>query len=114
MFSPGVREIYQQDQAEEQEQDRAAKRDIVAPDLEESVRNQECYDYEAQPRDNLRSPESILNRRAAVFRAVDTKKQNGVDSVEAAESEVDAVDSGEAEALLAGAIDGDIVEQNAL
>lgn len=34
--------------------------------------------------------------------------------MEAAESKVDAVDSGEAEALLAGAIDGDIVKKDSL
>lgn len=37
-----------------------------------------------------------------------------MDGVEAAKSEVDAVDSSEAEALLAGTVDGDIVQKNAL
>ena len=114
VFSPGVCEIDKQDQAKEQEQHGSEESNIVAPDLEESVRNQECQDDQAQPCDNLRSPKSILNRRTTIFRAVDTKQQYGVDGVEAAESEVDAVNSGKAEALLAGAVDGDIVEENAL
>jgi hypothetical protein len=114
VFGPGMRKVDQQNQAEKQEQDGAAKCDIVPPDLKEGVRDQERKDYQAQPCDNLRSPETILNGRAAVFRAVDTQEQYGVESVEAAESEVDAVDSSEAEALLASTVDGNVVEENAL
>ena len=72
VFRPCMREIHQQDQAEKQEQDGSTKCDIVAPDFEESVRYQESEDYQAQPCDDLRSPESILDRCTAVFRAVDT------------------------------------------
>jgi hypothetical protein len=108
VFGPGMRKVDQQNQAQEQEQDGAAKRNVVAPDFKEGVRDQECKDYQAQPCDNLRSPESILNRRAAVFRAVDTEEQYSVDRVEAAESEVDTMDSSEAEALLPGTVDGNV------
>jgi hypothetical protein len=109
-----MRKVDQQDQAKEQEQDGTAKRDIVPPDLKEGVRDQECEYYQAQPCDNLRSPETILDGRAAVFRTVDTEEQYSVDRVEAAESEVDTMDSGEAEALLASTVDGNVVEQDAL
>jgi hypothetical protein len=37
-----------------------------------------------------------------------------MNGVEAAESKVDAVDSSEAEALLPGTVDGNVVEENAL
>ena len=74
VFSPSVCKVHEQDQAQEQEQHGAAESDIIAPDFEESVRNQEGKDDKAQPRNDLRSPESILNRRATVFRAVDTEE----------------------------------------
>ena len=114
VFGPGVRKVYQQDQAKEQEQDGTAESDIVTPNLEECVRDEESEDDQAEPCDNLGSPEAVLNRCATVFRAVDTKEEYSVNSVEAAESEVDAVNSGEAEALLAGTVDSDIVQENAL
>ena len=114
VLGPGVRKVHKQDQTEQQEQHGTAESNIVAPDFEESVRNQECEDNQAQPRNNLRSPKSILNRRTTVFRAVDSEEQNGVNGVEATESEVDAVDSGEAKALFSGAVDGDIVKEDAL
>ncbi|CAG8571471.1 7424_t:CDS:2, partial [Scutellospora calospora] len=114
VLSPCMRKVYQQDQAKEQEQDGTTESDVVTPDLEESVRDEESEDDQAQPCDDLGSPKAILNRRTAVFRAVDAEQQDGVDGMEAAESEVDAVDSGEAEALFSGTVDGDIVEEDAL
>ena len=74
VFSPGVCKVHEQDQAQEQEQHGTAESDIIAPDFEESVRNQEGEDDKAQPRNDLRSPEAILDRRATVFRAVDTEE----------------------------------------
>lgn len=74
VFRPSVREIHQQNQTEKQEQDRSTERDIVSPDFEESVWYQEGEDHQAQPCNDLRSPESILDRCTAVFRAVYPKK----------------------------------------
>ena len=114
MFGPGVRKVYQQDQAKEQEQDGTTESDVVSPNLEECVRDEESEHDQAEPCDNLRSPEAVLDRCATVFRAVDSEEQDGVDGVEAAESEVHTVNSGKAEALFSGAVDGDIVKEDTL
>jgi len=111
---PVVRQINKQDQSNQQEQHRAHKGHVVSPDLEEAIRYQKADHNQRQPRDNLRSPEAILYRRSLIFTAVHSQQKHGQDGVEKSQGEVDAVHGGVAKALLAGAVDGHVVEEDAL
>lgn len=109
-----MREIHQQNQSKQEEQDGSDECDIVSPNFKERVRDEESDDNQAQPSDYFRSPKAVLNRCAAVFRAVHSQKKYCMNGVETAEGEVHAVNGGEPEALFTGAVDGDIVEEDAL
>lgn len=109
-----MRQIHQQYQSQQQEQYRTHQRDIVPPDLEEAVRDQEADHNQPQPRNDLRSPESVLNRRARIFRRIYPQQHDRQHGMEQSQGEVDAVYSGEPEAFVPGAVDGDVVEQDAL
>lgn len=53
-------EINEQDQAEEEEEHGAYESDVLAPDLEEGFRDEECQDDESQPDKDLGTPVSVL------------------------------------------------------
>lgn len=107
-------QVNQENETKKQEQDSADQSDIIAPDNEEAIRNQEGNDNETDPSNQFGSPEAILNSRSLVARVLDADQQEGHDEVEEAESEVDTVDSGEAVAGLAIAGDCSEIEQNML
>lgn len=107
-------QVDQENETKEQEQDSTDQSDIVAPEDEESVRDQEGDDNETNPSDQLGPPETILNSRSLVACVLDANQQESHDEVEEAESKVDTVDSGKAIAGLAVAGDCSEVEQNML
>jgi len=107
-------QVYQENEAEKQEQHSADQSDIVAPDDEEAVRNQEGDDDQSDPGNYLGTPEAVLDSRSLVACVLDANEQQGHDGVEKSESKVDAVNSSEAIAGLAVAGDGGEVEQDVL
>lgn len=111
VLGPCVCEINEQDKSDKEEEDGADKSDIVAPDGEEGVGNQESDDDEANPCDQLGTPEAVLDSRSLVSGVADSDEEKSEDKVEETESEVDAVDGSESITLLAGARDGGIVQQ---
>lgn len=58
--------IDEENQAKQEEEDGTCQGDVVAPKDEETVRNEEADDDEANPGDDLGAPEAILNRATAV------------------------------------------------
>lgn len=110
----GVCQIHQQDQSQKQEENGAYKCNIVAPDLEETVWDQEAEHNQAQPDDNLGSPEAILQRGSGVLGGVDTDQQDGQYEVEQAQRKVDAMHGGKAKAFVSEAVHHDIIQQNVL
>lgn len=114
VLSPTMSQVDQENETKKQEQDSADQSDIVAPDDEEAIRNQEGNDNETDPGDQLGSPEAVLNSRSLVACVLDADEQQGHDEMEEAESEVDTVDSGEAIACLAVAGDCSEIEQDML
>lgn len=59
--------VDQKDQTDEQEKAGTNHGKVIAPNDEEGVWNEEGQDHESQPRDDLGTPESVLNGRAAVL-----------------------------------------------
>lgn len=107
-------QVDQENESKKQEQDSANQSDIVAPDDEEAIGNQEGNDNETDPGDQLGTPEAVLDSRSLVASVLDANKQESHDEVEKAQSEVDTVDSSEAIAGLAVAGDCSEVEQDML
>lgn len=105
-----MRKVDQQDETNEQEEARANHGEVVAPNDEERVRNEKGENDHADPGDKLGSPESVLDWRASVLRVPDTDEHHGHDDVEETEGEIDALDRDVAVALLAVALDVDVVE----
>ena len=107
-------EIDQQDEAYKKKEDGANKSDIVSPGNKEAVRDQEGDDNQAQPGNELGTPEAVLDGRSLVARVVDANEQQRQDEMEKAQGEVDAMDSDETIAFLAVARDGGKVKQHLL
>lgn len=103
-------QVNEQNQANEQEETGAHHGDIVAPENEEGVRNKKGQHDHDEPGNDLGTPEAVLNGRATVFGAADTDEHHGHDEVKEAESEVDALHSDISIALLAVALDVDVVQ----
>lgn len=53
---PGVREVDEEDKTEQDEDGRADECDIVPPEHEEAVRDEEGYDKEDEPEEDFRAP----------------------------------------------------------
>lgn len=106
-----MRQVDEQDQANEQEETGARHGEVVAPDDEERVRDEEGEDDHGDPAEDLGAPEAVLDGRAAVLGGPDADEHEGHEDVEEAEGEVDALDGDEAVALLAVALDVDVVER---
>ena len=105
-----MRQVDQQDKTNEQEQTGAGHGKVVAPDDEERVRDEESQDDHENPAKNLRAPETVLDLCAAVLGRPDTDEHESHEDVEEAESKVDALHRDVAVALLAVALDVDIVQ----
>lgn len=103
-------QVDQQNQANEQEQAGTSHGEVVAPHDEERVRDEEGQDNHGDPADDLGAPEAVLNLCAAVLGGANTNKHKRHEDVEEAESEIDALHSDEAVALLAVTLDVDIVQ----
>lgn len=114
VFGEGVCQVDQQDQSQEEEQDGAAQSDIISPHLEEAVGDEEAHDDQSQPHENLGTPPAVLNPRSTVLGRGDAEEEEGEDEVEEAEREVDAVHGREPEAVVTRAVDGHVVEEDAL
>lgn len=87
-----MREVDQEDEAEEEEEHGAEEGDIVAPDHEEAVGDEEGEDDEAEPEDDLWSPEAVLDACTRVFGGSYAEEGKREEEVEHAKGEVDAVD----------------------
>lgn len=72
-----MRKVHQKDQTQKQEEHGAEEGDVVAIDEEEGFGDKERHDDKGQPEDDLRTPKSILESGASIFRAFDAKKQKG-------------------------------------
>lgn len=105
-----MRKVDEQDQADEEEEACANHGEVVAPDDEEGVRNEEGQDHQGQPGDDLGPPEAVLDGRTAVLGAPHADEHHGHDDVEEAERKVDALHRDVAVALLAVALDVDVVQ----
>lgn len=107
-------EINKEDEAEEQEKHGANQGEVVTPNKEEALGDEESEDDQEQPGDDLWSPVPVLDGGAAVTSAVDANKDNCQDGVEDTERELNAVDSNETVALLAEARYREVVESQVL
>lgn len=74
-----MRKVHQKDQTQKQEEHGAEEGDIVAVDEEEGFGNEERHDDKGHPEDDLRTPISILESGASIFRAFNPEKQKGQD-----------------------------------
>jgi hypothetical protein len=110
VLGPVVRQIDQQNQTNEQEQAGPGHGEVVAPNDEERVGNEEGEDDHANPAQDLRCPKAVLDLGAAVLGGPHTDEHQGHEDVEETEGEVDALHCNEAIALLAVALDVDIVQ----
>lgn len=93
--------VDEKDEAEEQKEHGADEGEVVAPDEEEALGDQEGEEDQEKPDNDLWSPITVLDGGAAVAGIVDTEEQGSVDGMEDTKCELDAVDSDEAVALLA-------------
>lgn len=109
-----MRKINQQDQTDQEEEDGTDESNIVAPEGEEGVWNQEGDDNKTNPGNQLGTPEAILNGRSLVSGVADSDEEERENEMEETQGEVDAVYGGESIALFASACDGGIVEQDVL
>lgn len=66
-------QVDQEDQSEKEEECGSNEGNIVAPDEEETFRNEERQDDESQPGDDLRTPETILYGGTRILRGVDAE-----------------------------------------
>ncbi len=114
VFSERVRQVHQQHKTQKQEQHRANERNIAAPHLEEAVRYEKASNNQPNPYDDLRPPEAVLNRCSLVFGIIDADQKHRHNEMEETERKVDAVDGSVAEAFVAAAVDGYVVEEDAL
>ena len=110
VLGPVVGQIDEQNQANEQEETGSNHGKVVAPDDEERVGDEEGEDDHADPSKNLGAPEAVLDLGAAILGGADADEHEGHEDVEEAEGEVDALDGDEAVALLAVALDVDVVQ----
>ena len=105
-----MRQVNQQNQADEQEEAGADQREVIAPNDEHGVRDEEGEDDHDEPADNFRSPEAVLNGRASIFGGPHSHQNQGHEQVEHAEGEVDPLHSSISIALLSVTLDVHIVE----
>lgn len=112
VLGPSVCKINQQDQTNQKEEHSADKSDIVSPEGEKGVGNEEGDDDQANPGNELGTPETILNSRSLVFSIADAYQEEGQDEMEEAQCEVDTVYGGESIALFAGAGDGRVIKKD--
>ena len=88
-----MRQVYQQDQTKKEEEHGADQSNVVAPEHEESIGDEECKDDQGKPGNDLGPPVAILYRRARILGRVDADEKDGKDEVEKTERKVDSVDS---------------------
>jgi hypothetical protein len=111
VLGPIVCQINQQNEPNKQEQTSANHRKVVAPDNEERVWNEKRQDHHADPAHDLGHPEAVLDGRAAVLGRPHSNKHERHEHVEEAKGEVDALHGNVAVALLAVALDVDVVKR---
>lgn len=109
-----MRQINQEDKADQEEEDGANQSNIIAPEDEEAVGNEEGNDDETNPGRQFRTPETILNCGSLIPGAVDANEEQRQDEVQEAQGEVDAVDGGVAIAVFAHTANGGKVQQHLL
>ena len=114
VLGPVVRQVDQQNKAENEEEHRTNQRDVIAPEHKELVRDKEGQDDQSEPSDDLGSPEAVLDFRAWVLGGVDSEEKPSQHEVKQAEGKVDAVDGKPAVAISVSAADLDIVEREVL
>lgn len=107
-------QVDKENESKKQKQDGTDQSDIVAPDDEEAVGDQEGDDDKSDPCNDLGAPEAVLDGRSLVACVLDADEQESHDEVENTESKVDTVDSSEAIAGLAVTGDGGVIKQDML
>lgn len=60
-------QVDKEDESQQKEQHRTDEGNVMTVDEEERLGNEEGHDHEGDPQYNLRTPESILKRCAAIF-----------------------------------------------
>lgn len=91
-FGPRVSEVDEEDEAEEDEERRANERDVVAPEHEEAIRDEEGSGDEDEPKQDLRAPPAVLNCGTFVLCIPHSDKRKGEDKVQEGEGEAYTVD----------------------
>lgn len=113
-LGPGVCEVDEKDEAEEQEEHGADQSKVVAPDEEETLGDKESGDDQEQPGDDLWSPVPVLNSGTAVTSVIDAEEDDGENGMEDPKRKLDAVDGDKAVALLTETRYGEVVESQVL
>lgn len=109
-----MRQVYQEDEAENQEQHGTDQSDIVAPEHEEAVRDEEGKDNQTEPGYDLGPPESILNTGTRILRGSYAHQESSENEVEESEGEVDPM-YGEPSVTLSGwTVNLDIIQHEML
>jgi len=106
--------IHQQNQANKEKQDGSDKSNIVAPEGEEGVRDEESDDNKTNPGNQFRTPEPILKSRSLVSSVVYTNQKQSQDEMKEPQREIDAVYGGESITFFACTRDGGIIEEDFL
>jgi len=86
-----VGQIDKENQANKQEKACSDKRKVVAPCDKKFIRDKEGQYDEAYPCDDLRAPETVLDRCASVFGRTDSEEDNGEDGMEESQGKVDSL-----------------------
>ena len=77
-----MRKVDEENETEEDEYGCTDESDIVAPEHEKPVRDEERYGHEDDPQKDFRAPPAILDGSSLVFRIFDANKESSNDEVE--------------------------------
>ena len=111
IFCVRVRQVHQEDEAEENEEHGSDEGTIFAPHLKEGLWDEESQDNKCEPQYDLRAPISVLQGCAAVSGRLDAKEKYGEGEMEEPEPKVDSLNSNISIALFALTADGHVVER---
>ena len=105
-----MRQIDKQNKTDEEEQACAHHSKVVSPYDEERVRDEKGQDNHAHPAEDLGQPEAVLDSSARVLGCPYSDEHQCHEDVEKTEGKVDALHRDVSIALLAVALDVDVIE----
>ena len=92
MLSPGVTEVNDENQLDEDEQEGSGQAEVHPGGAEASVRDEERADGPSEQDQDLEAPESVLEVRAGVPGVLDADEQDGHQEEEEGDDEADPID----------------------